>query len=219
MILGTNLPMRTKYSLSLLCFLSLAFVGCDKSAKTELSANSQASASPTNQKSSQTTFDACGLLTKEEIEATQGSPVKDTKGSDHSDVGLRVSQCFYTTETFNKSVVLTVTQSDPASAIKRSPKDFWKETFGRFEGEAKSGEGDKEKKESLREQEKKEKSTPPKKIEGIGDEAYWTANRVGGALHVLKNESIVRVSVGGPDNEEGKLKKSKELAQKALQRL
>ena len=219
MILGASLLMPKKYSLSLLCFLFLAFVGCNKTAKTQLSANSQANASPTNQTSSQATFDVCGLLTKEEIEATQGSPVKDTKGSEHSDAGLRVSQCFYTTDPFNKSVVLTVTQSDPASATKRSPKDFWKETFGRFEGEAKSGEGDKEKKESLREQEKKEKSTPPKKIEGIGDEAYWNANRVGGALYVLRNDAIVRVSVGGPDNEEGKLKKSKELAQKALQRL
>ena len=112
-----------------------------------------------------------------------------------------------------------MTQRDPASAVKRSPKDFWKETFGRLEGEAKSHKGDEEKRESLREQEKEEKSTPAKKIEGIGDDAYWTANRVGGALHVLKNDAIVRVSVGGPDNEEGKLKKSKELAQKALQRL
>src|SRR5436853_163015 len=78
--------------------------------------------------------------------------------------------------------------------------------------------GDEKKKESLREQEE-EKGAPPKKIDGIGDSAYWTANRMGGALYVLKNDVFIRVSVGGPDNEEAKIKRSKALAEKALSRL
>lgn len=117
----------------------------------------------------------------------------------------------------SKSVSLAITPSDPDSPEKRSLRDFWKQTFGRFEGEAKEREGDEEKRKSLREEE--EKSVPPKKIAGIGDDSYWTGNRVGRALYVLKNDASIRISVGGPDNEETKIDKSKALVQKALEHL
>jgi hypothetical protein len=163
-------------------------------------------------------IDACGLISNEEVQAIQGSPIKDAKGSEHSDGGFRNAQCFYNAETFNQSVSLAVTQSDPASPKARNPKDYWKETFGRYEGEAKEEKGDQEKKESLREQDE-EKGRPPKKIEGIGDAAFWTANRMGGALYVLKNDVFIRVSVGGPESEEAKINHCKALAEKALSRL
>jgi len=56
-------------------------------------------------------------------------------------------------------------------------------------------------------------------IDGIGDEAYWTAGRIGGALYILKDDTFIRISVGGPDKEETKIDKSKALAEKALLRL
>src|SRR6266568_7992522 len=163
-------------------------------------------------------IDACGLITNEEVQAIQGSPIKDVKGSEQSDGSFRIAQCFYNAETFNKSVSLAVTQSDPASPKARNPKDFWKETFGRYEGETKEEKGDEEKRESLREQDE-EKGRPPKKMEGIGEAAYWTANRVGGALYVLKNDVFIRISVGGSDSEETKINNCKALAEKALSRL
>ena len=163
-------------------------------------------------------IDACTLITGAEVQAIQGSPIKDTKGSEQSDGSFRIAQCFYNAETFNKSVSLSLTQSDPASPKARNPKDFWKETFGRYEGKAKEEKGDEEKKESLREQ-GEEKGPPPKKIDGIGDAAYWTANRVGGALYVLKNDVFIRVSVGGPEGEDALMKRCKALAEKALSRL
>ena len=163
-------------------------------------------------------IDVCGLITNQEVQAIQESPIKDAKPSEQSDGSFRVGQCFYTVETFNKSVSLAVTQADPASDKARNPKDFWKDTFGRYEGEAKEEPGDAEKKKSLGEQDE-EKGRPPKKVEGIGDAAYWTANRMGGALYVLKNDVFVRVSVGGPDSEEAKLNRCKALAEKALSRL
>jgi hypothetical protein len=43
--------------------------------------------------------------------------------------------------------------------------------------------------------------------------------RFGGALYVLKKDSFNRISVGGSDNEETNIKKSKALAEKALQGL
>src|SRR5437016_14164223 len=118
-------------------------------------------------------IDPCGLISAEEVQAIQGSPIKDVKPSEQSDGSFRVAQCFYNAETFNKSVSLAVTQSDPASDKARNPQDFWKETFGRYEGEVKEEKDDEEKRESLREQEQ-EKGQPQKKLEGIGDDAYWT---------------------------------------------
>ena len=162
--------------------------------------------------------EACALITNEEVTAIQGSPVKEVKGTEQSDGTFKVAQCFYTTETFNKSVSLALTQRDRASAKARTPKEFWKETFGHFEGEAKEEKGDEEKRESLSEQDR-EKGPKPKKVDGIGDSAYWTANRVGGALYVLKNDAFIRISVGGPESEESKINRCKALAEKALSRL
>jgi len=163
-------------------------------------------------------IDACGLISNEEVQDIQGSPITNTKGSENSDGTFRTAQCFYNAETFNKSVSLAVTQADPESAKARNPKDFWKETFGRYEGEAKKEAGDEEKKKSLGEQDE-EKGRPPKKIEGIGEAAYWTANRVGGALYVFKDDVFIRISVGGLDSEEAKINNCKALAEKALSHL
>ena len=215
--------MHIQLFIPLFCFLLLVVTGCKRSTTTQPSSGSPAAASPANEQSGEAYFDVCGLITKEQIETVVGSPIKETKSSGRSNGAFRVSQCFYTAAEFSKSVSLAVTQSDPNSSAKRSPKDFWKETFGRYEGEVKESEGDKEKKESLRDQARargeEEASVPPKKIEAIGDEAYWTGNRFGGALYVLKKDAFIRISVGGPDKEETKIDKSKALAQKALERL
>jgi hypothetical protein len=216
-IRGGRRLMHTKMLVSLLCSLPLALAGCGKRATTQ-------STTSTSQEPGQAGSDVCGLIQKEEIEAIQGTPIKETKSSARSDADFRISQCFYTAAEFSKSVSLAVTQSDPHSSAKRSPKDFWKKTFGRFDGEVRESEDDKEKKESVRDQARarggeEEASVPPKKIDGIGEEAYWTGNRFGGALYVLKKDVFIRISVGGPDKEETKIDKSKALAKKALERL
>src|SRR5204863_7654760 len=124
--------------------------------------------------------------------------------------GMRVSQCFYTAQEFSRSVSLAVTRSDPGSSAKRTANGYWEQTFAQFAKEEKEkaveSESDQEKKESLREQRQKgeeEKGAPPKKIPGVGNEAFWIGNRVGGALYVLRKDkdTFIRISVGGPDNE------------------
>ncbi len=153
--------------------------------------------------------DACSLVSKEEVESIQASPVSEAKSSARSDGGFRVSQCFYTATEFSKSVNLAVVQSDQKQGSKRSPKEFWKEKFDPYENEepkAKSGD-------------EKEEGPAPKKIEGLGDDAYWVGNRFGGMLYALKGDAFISIGVGGTDDEEAKLKKSKALAEKALQRL
>jgi hypothetical protein len=222
-----TISMRMTPFVLLLCFLLVT--GCKKTVATNSSSGPQASASPSHLQSAPATFDVCPLITKEEIEAVVGSPVKDTKSSESSSNGLITAQCFYTAAEFAKSVSLVVTQGDPSSATKRSAAKFWEETFGRYNKNEKDGEkesaGDKEKKESLKNQareagEEKE-AVPPKKISGIGDEAFWSGNRVGGALYVLDRGKnvFIRLSIGGADNEETRIEKSKKLAQKAIDRL
>jgi hypothetical protein len=39
-------------------------------------------------------IDACTLITKDEIQGSQGSPVKDEKGSEQADGDFRIAQCF-----------------------------------------------------------------------------------------------------------------------------
>jgi hypothetical protein len=200
----------------LACSLIAVSAGCKKNEATQR-------VSSARQESNQAEFDVCALITKQEIETIQGSHIKEAKSSVRSDAGFRVSQCLYTAEDFSKSVSLAVTQRDPASSAKRSVKDFWNETFGRFTDAKKNSNGVKEERQRLGERTRRDDEErtfiPPKEIDGIGDEAFWSPNPVGGAIYVLKNDVFIRVSIGGHDNEEGKLDKSKALAQKAIDRL
>ena len=174
------------------CFLLIGLSACNK-----------------RETSSPAPRDVCGLITLDEIQTTQGSPMSGTKNSARSDGGFRVSQCFYTATEFSKSVNLAVVQRDPAHPSKRSPRDFWKEKFDPYENEQPQ----------IHSGGEKEKGPAPKKITGLGDEAYWVGNRFGGTLYVLKGDAFIAVGLGGTDDEETKLTKSKALAQKALQRL
>ena len=155
------------------------------------------------------TRDACSLVSKEEVESVQAAPVNETKTSEHSDGLLLVSQCFYTAAEFSKSVTLALVRSDPKQGSKRSPKDFWNEKFDPYQDEEpKTNSSD-----------EKERGSAPQKIEGLGDDACWVGNRFGGMLYVLKGDAFISIGVGATDDQETKLKKSKALAEKALQRL
>ena len=67
--------------------------------------------------------------------------------------------------------------------------------------------------------EEEEEGAAPEKVKDLGDEAFWMASRVGGALYVLKKDVFFRISVGGAGDERTKLKKSKTLAQQVLKRI
>ena len=204
-----GIAIRRHVLIPLFCALIVVSAGCKKR-------ETPPPVPRTSQESNQAQIDVCGLLTKAEIEAIQGSPIKETKSSALSDTAFRVSQCFYTATEFSKSVSLAVMQRDRGRPTTTSPRDFWKERFGRYSGQEKERDQDQAETESKGE---KEESVPPKKIDGIGDEAFWASNRFGGVLYVLKGDAFISISVGGTDDEETKIKKSKALAQKALQRL
>lgn len=151
----------------------------------------------------------CSLITPQEIEAVQKSPVTDTKSSERTDGDFRVAQCFYTASEFNKSINVAMIGKHPTDLRRRTPREFWRDTFEKGENGEKEGRGQKEEKERI----------PPKKIEGLGEDARWASNRFGGVLYVLKGDAFISISVGGADSEEVKLEKCKALALKALARL
>jgi hypothetical protein len=170
--------------------------------------------------------DPCALLTSEELQAVQGEPLKEAKPSGQASGGLLNLQCFYALPTFSNSVSLTLMERDPSASGGRTAKQYWRESFhgeeaaGR-EGRKEAGEKDKERArgESREREEEEEHATPPKPVRGLGDEAFWSASRVGGILYVLKGERFVMISIGGQGDPESKLKKAKALARNALRRL
>ena len=161
-------------------------------------------------------IDACALLTSQEIRSVQGEPLKETKASGSAEKGFSISQCFFTLPTFNNSISLSVTQKATArmAAIRKS--------FGKrlSTGSRKAKKREERDKKSAKEREEEnEEAAPPQKIAGVGDEAFWTGSRVGGALYVLKGSTYLRVSVGGAGDQQSKINKSKALARLALKRL
>jgi hypothetical protein len=222
--------MRFKLSLLLLC-LTLAIAGCSQTTSqpsanapqavaTSPSAASSSSvantASPAPAVPAQAKIDACALLTSKEIEAVQGQPLKETKLSGQSTGGFSMSQCFFTLPTFTNSISLLVAQKGEGSSA-QDPREFFRERFH----EKTKGEEERERKRDKKKagEEEEEEGSPPQKVTGIGDEAYWTGSRVGGALYVLKGHSYVRISIGGPADQATKIKKTKALAAKAVARL
>ena len=153
---------------------------------------------------------ACGLVASDEIGAIQGATITDAKSSASPTGDLLMSQCYYSSNEPNMAVSLAVIQPSAQSSSGSEARDYWVNTFGQVGKQSASEKG---------ENEEAERRTPPKKIDGIGEEAYWNGNRFGGALYVLKNNVIVRVSVGGPGTEEVKINKSKAIAEKAISRL
>jgi hypothetical protein len=149
-------------------------------------------------------FRPCSLLTSGEIESVQGEPVIAAKESRPERGPVAVSQCFYTVRTFSKSVSLEITR--PRRDGRKRPRELWGEMFGYL-------------RERRREPEEGEKSSPPRKIAGIGDDAYWVGSDFAGGLYVLKGDAWFRVSVGGPEREAVKVEKLKKLARRAVARL
>lgn len=227
--------MRSKLTIVLFASL-LVIAGCSKSTQppangpqSAAETSSPFSASPSPASLAGTTppaeaaatkprLDACALLTSKEIESVQGEAIKETKLTGQFAGGFSISQCFFTLPTFTNSVSLLVAQKGEGAGA-NDPKEFWRETFHQDKGREKDKDHDREGDRDKKRGEEKEEGAPPQKVPSIGDEAYWTGSRVGGALYVLKGNVYVRISIGGPADQATKIKKSKALAQKAMARL
>jgi len=159
---------------------------------------------------------ACNLITSEEVGAIQNATITDARSSVGSSGDLVVSQSYYISKEPNMAVSFAVLQPSSQGATGTEARDYWEKMRGSAEESA--GKGAQEQRESEREEEN-EKKSPPKKIDGVGEEAFWIRSRVGGALYVLKDQLILRISVGGGQDIETKIARSKALAEKAINRL
>ena len=162
-------------------------------------------------------FDPCSLLTRREIEEVQGDRVASQKGSEPGRERFAVSQCFYTLATFSKSISLEVTRRRPGEA--ETPRTHWKQMFFRAMEKGREKEEEAESGEKADPEKAREAAARPRRISGVGDEAFWDGSSLGGGLFVLKGDAYFRLSVGGPDNETVKIEKLKRLARRALPRL
>jgi hypothetical protein len=129
----------------------------------------------------------------------------------------------------------------PVGESSRAVEEFWERRFGagreaeeremaaERELEQKRGErkGEHEAEgEQESESERKEKAESeegeaarPQPIAGLGDAAFWSGNQINSSLYVRKNNVIMRLSIGGSEEQSAKIKKATALAEKVLSRL
>lgn len=228
-------------SYTIVLLLVIVGAGC-KSTETSAPANpnSATAATPTpaaigNPATSTTTnsapavkakVDVCNLLTSDDLKGVQGEAYKEAQRSDRQDGDFLVAQCYYQMPTMANSVVLNVTTATERAGAP-NPRDFWERTFREADEKEREGKNkserdrdmQKDKAKDRREGEEEEEAVPPERVKGLGDEAFWSASRVGGALYVLNKDQFFRISIGGASDARTKLNKSKALAQKILKKL
>jgi hypothetical protein len=207
--------MFVKPGICLFFSLILSANGCDFKSATDQkpaqpSAPLTASATPSSSPLAPGFLDACALIEKSEIESVQGAPVQSTVPSSRTSGALATSQCYYAVTsadgTKNLSVHLEVTQPDPKSSSPKAVREYWATTF-------------RQKKSKDESDEEKEEGGKPKPVPGLGEEAFWSGNDRAGAVYAIQKDKLVRVSVGGPDDANGKIEKSKTLIAKVLKRI
>jgi hypothetical protein len=148
--------------------------------------------------------DPCRLLTDVEVRTVQGQAPTQKIPSEQPAGSFRFTQCFYRAAELSSSV--SVALGIPLTDSKRSgPRDYWQAQFKR------------EERDKLEESD--EKKNEPRRLAGLGDEAFWVGDPVTGALYVLRGEVFLRVSVGGSPNQSQKIKRARTLAVYALKRL
>ena len=143
---------------------------------------------------------ACELLSAEAVKGVQGQAFAEAKLTMQRVDGMIASQCFYRLPTFTDSISLTVIRAASPSV---TAEELWEKLRGEEEGE----------------KEEEEETTPAQKIAGVGEEAFWAGNNAAGALYVLDENAILRISVGGGDTQKKKIEKARRLAVLALQGL
>jgi hypothetical protein len=141
-------------------------------------------------------FNACSLLTPAQVQSIQSEPVTTKVSSQPSE--FQVYHCFYAAPHVKNSVSVQVIRG---SATHTSIRDFWNGKFHAAPQERQpAGAHDASPGRAIERDEEEQTSGVLEEIEGVGDEAYWTASPVASALYVLNGSEILRISVGGNDS-------------------
>lgn len=180
-----------------LMWMAVAFAGCTKPVTN--------SSAPTADRQREE-IDACALLSSEEIAAIQGAPLQSTTPSRRTHAGADVAQCYFRLPTAADSLTLAVFRKS-AGDQKQTPASLWQEMFHHKKPPRAGRDG------------KLKQEPAPPRVDGVGDEAFWSGGQFGGTLHVRKGEDTFQLSVGGPGDEAAKLESLKQLAAKIVERL
>jgi hypothetical protein len=184
--------------------------------------------------------DACSLLTGPDIAALLGEPLDAIKPSVQSAGSLKMSHCLFVTRDFAKSASLDVATPGSSDSSGRKLRAFWRDQFhspreqeGRpassrkfpahsafsatraiptMETETTARQGESE-------SEAEAEAGKPRRIPGVGEEAYWVGTPQVGALYVLQGNLFLRISVGGISEESARIAESKSIAKVVLSRL
>ena len=159
---------------------------------------------------------ACEILSRDSVASVQGEQVLDVTPSRSTSGDLSIGQCFYKLPTYSRSVNLEVT-----SGPERSINDYWNKRFrdrAPTEEEEEERERQRESGKAVEEEKEKEteRSSGPQAVSGLGDEAFWVASQINGALFVRKGNAIYRVTLGGADDAAAKLERATTLSKSFL---
>ena len=163
------------------------------------------------------------MLTSAEIQNIQGEAVASTKPDKRTSGAFLISNCFYTLPTYSKSVSVELMRPAAGSDAAAS-KDFWDKRFHSAnpeadEEEAERAEAAKNSPSSDREAEEEKERARPQAVSGLGDEAFWAGSQINGSLYIKRGSDIIRISIGGPDDQSVKIEKAKALGEHVLARL
>jgi hypothetical protein len=147
--------------------------------------------------------DPCALLTRAEVAVVQGEEVRDAQPSRRTEGALTIGTCLWTLPTYSRSVALELATAEPQAV-----HALWSRIFhGERRDEEREGKG-----------EGKPKEARPRRIRGLGREAFWTAEPPSGALYVRTGRGWFRISTGGPAPARETQRKLTDLARKVLRR-
>jgi hypothetical protein len=141
---------------------------------------------------------ACDLLSGRDVQAVQGQAFAEAKHTQSRFDGMITSQCFYRLPSFVDSISVEVIRSESPGT---NANDLWQTITGK-RAEKMTAKG----------------RDHSQTIDNLGDIAIWAGNKTAGALYVLANDVILRISVGGAGTEQEKIEKSRKLAAAALKK-
>lgn len=167
--------------------------------------------------SSENSSVACTLLSSSVIKSVQGEPLKHSKGSQVQNGSMIISQCFYSLPTFSNSISLTLNLPLSGNASRTGPRYLWKKWFHADTSDNQEPHPDFDSPKP-NEEGAEEKSAPPVPVSGLGEEAFWVRRFVG-TLYVLKGDTVLRISIGGKQEDAARLRKAQLLAKSALEKL
>jgi hypothetical protein len=165
--------------------------------------------------SSENSSVACTLLSSSVIKSVQGEPLKQSKGSQAQNESMIISQCFYSLPTFSNSISLTLNLPLSGNASRTGPRYLWKKWFHADTSDNQEPDFDSP---QPKEEGAEEKSAPPIPVSCLGEEAFWVRRFVG-TLYVLRGDTVLRISIGGKQDDAARLRKAQLLAKSALENL